>query len=230
MNQSEINLDFDRSKRIGLDEAIFCQGKSVDQLNTILDIGHERESALLLTRLEVGSYSSLKQHHQSCIDYDPVSRTGFFGAPKARARKERVAIVTAGTSDIPVSREAARTLEFFGYSCNLFADVGVAGLWRLMEKIESIRTSPVIIVVAGMDGALPSVVCGLVPGVVIAVPTSVGYGAIEGGRTALNAALVSCASGLLVVNIDNGYGAASASMRALNMLHKCATRALPVTK
>src|SRR5690606_146103 len=167
---------------------------------------------------------------RSVIDYDPVSRTGFFGAPKARTGKECVAIVTAGTSDIPVSREAARTLEFFGYSCSLFADVGVAGLWRLLEKIDSIRTNPVIIVVAGMDGALPSVVCGLVPGIVIAVPTSVGYGAIDGGRTALNAALVSCASGLLVVNIDNGYGAASAAIRALNLHGKRGTRVSSIAK
>jgi NCAIR mutase (PurE)-related protein len=97
----------------------------------------------------------------------------------------------------------------------------VAGLWRLLERIDEIRASPVIIVAAGMDGALPSVVGGLVPGAVIAVPTSVGYGVSDGGRTALNAALASCASGLLVVNIDNGYGAASAAMRMLNMIHRC---------
>lgn len=219
MNQSDINLDFDRSKRIGFDEAIFCQGKSVDQLNTILDIAKERKLGLLLTRLELSLYSGLKKDHLSRIDYDAVSRTGFFGEIKARKQTECIAIVTAGTSDIPVSREAARTLDFFGYVCRQFADVGVAGLWRLVERIDEIRASPIVIVVAGMDGALPSVVGGLVPGLVIAVPTSVGYGAVEGGRTALNAALASCASGILVVNIDNGYGAASAAMRAMNMLH-----------
>jgi len=178
MTQSEINLDLERSKRIGLDEAILCQGKNTDQLNTILDTAKERGVALLLTRLDAHLYTSLKEGHQSSIDYDAVSRTGFFGEPKTRKEKEVVAIITAGTSDIPVSREAARTLAFFGYPSTLYADVGVAGLWRLLERIDEIRLNPVVIVVAGMDGALPSVVCGLVPSVVIAVPTSIGYGVI----------------------------------------------------
>ena len=217
MSRSEINLDFDRHKRVGFDEAIFCQGKSVAQLNTILDLAQERDSGFLLTRLDTSAYAALSMPHRSHIDYDPVSRTGFFGMPKPCSDRSSVAIVTAGTSDIPVSREAARTLEYCGHSSHSFADVGVAGLWRLLERIDEIRKSPVIIVVAGMDGALPSVLCGLVSSLVIAVPTSVGYGVTEGGRTALNAMLASCAPGLLVVNIDNGYGAACATLRAFGM-------------
>ncbi|TCT02307.1 nickel pincer cofactor biosynthesis protein LarB [Paralcaligenes ureilyticus] len=217
MSRSEINLDFDRGKRIGFDEAIFCESKSVAQLNAILDLAQDRGSGFLLTRLGADVYANLTTRHQSHIDYDPVSRTGFFGEHKPSTQSS-IAIVTAGTSDIPVSREAARTLEYSGHTSNSFADVGVAGLWRLLERIDEIRKYPVIIVVAGMDGALPSVLCGLVSSLVIAVPTSVGYGVAEGGRTALNAMLASCAPGLLVVNIDNGYGAACAALRALAAL------------
>ncbi len=217
MSRSEINLDFDRDKRIGFDEAIFCQGKSVAQLNTILDLAQEHGSGLLLTRLDTSVYANLTLQHRGHIDYDSVSRTGFFGERKPCLNHNSVAIVTAGTSDIPVSREATRTLEYFGHTSHSFADVGVAGLWRLLERIDEIRKCPIIIVVAGMDGALPSVLCGLVPSLVIAIPTSAGYGVTEGGRTALNAMLASCAPGLLVVNIDNGYGAACAALRALGM-------------
>jgi NCAIR mutase (PurE)-related protein len=124
-----------------------------------------------------------------------------------------VAIIMAGTSDLPVGREAARTLAFAGQPYCEYTDIGVAGLWRLLEKIEDIRLSPVVIVAAGMDAALVSVVGGLVSSPVIALPTSVGYGVAFGGAVALHAALASCAPGILVVNIDNGYGAACAALR-----------------
>jgi len=218
MKGSEINLDFERYKRIGFDEAVFCQGKSVAQLDTILDLARERGAGFLLTRLEPAAHASIASRHLDDIDYDPVSRTGFFGGARPSTGRADVAIVTAGTSDIPVAREAARTLAYFGHGSAGYGDVGVAGLWRLMGCIDEIRRHPVVIVAAGMDGALPSVLCGLVPGLVIAVPTSVGYGAAEAGRTALHAALASCAPGLVVVNIDNGYGAASAAIRALGQI------------
>ncbi len=124
-----------------------------------------------------------------------------------------MAIVMAGTSDLPVGREAARTLAYAGQPYREYTDVGVAGLWRLLERIEDIRSSPVVIVAAGMDAALVSVVGGLVSSAVIALPTSVGYGVAKGGATALHAALASCAPGISVVNIDNGYGAACAALR-----------------
>jgi NCAIR mutase (PurE)-related protein len=129
-----------------------------------------------------------------------------------------VAIVAAGTSDSGVAREAARTLRHAGVEATLITDVGVAGLWRLMERIEEICRHPVVIAVAGMDAALASVLGGLVPGVLVAVPTSVGYGASEAGRTALNAMLASCASGIVVCNIDNGYGAAAAALRVMKAM------------
>jgi len=128
-------------------------------------------------------------------------------------------VVTAGTSDVPVSEEALRTLRFHGEDAVRVADVGVAGLWRLMARLEQLRTLPVLIVAAGMDAALPSVLAGLVGGAVIAVPTSVGYGVAAGGHAALHAVLASCAPGLVVVNIDNGYGAACAALRILAAMH-----------
>jgi NCAIR mutase (PurE)-related protein len=149
------------------------------------------------------------------LDYDPVSATAYFGAPLPCSGPAQVAIVTAGTSDVPVAREALRTLAFQGRPARLIADVGVAGLWRLLQRVDELAAMRVVIVAAGMDAALPSVVGGLVPGVVIAVPTSVGYGVAAGGQTALNAILASCAPGIAVVNIDNGYGAACAALRVL---------------
>ena len=145
----------------------------------------------------------------------------------APAGQARVAIVSAGTSDQPVCREAARTLAYHGHPSAEIGDVGVAGLWRLMDRIDEIRTYPVVIVVAGMDAALPSVVGGLVPGLVIAVPTSTGYGVAKGGATAMAAMLASCAPGVTVVNIDNGYGAACAALRALPLLASGKIRACP---
>jgi NCAIR mutase (PurE)-related protein len=124
-------------------------------------------------------------------------------------------VVGAGTSDMSVCREAVRALGYHGIKASEIYDVGVAGLWRLMERVPEIVRHPVVIAVAGMDAALVSVLGGLVPGLVIAVPTSVGYGMAKGGETALRAALVSCAPGVAVVNIDNGYGAACAALRAL---------------
>ena len=125
-------------------------------------------------------------------------------------------VLSAGSSDVPVAREAIRTLAYFGVGARPIFDVGVAGIWRLLERVEEIRQFPIAIVVAGMDAALPSVLGGLYPGLIIAVPTSVGYGVASGGTTALNAILASCASGIVTVNIDNGYGAACAAMRVLN--------------
>ncbi|MPT24476.1 MAG: nickel pincer cofactor biosynthesis protein LarB, partial [Starkeya sp.] len=127
----------------------------------------------------------------------------------------RIAVVAAGTSDLPVAREVVRTLAFNGQGARLVADVGVAGLWRLMERIEEIRACRVVIAVAGMEGALFSVLGGLVAAPVIAVPTSVGYGVAEGGRAALTSALASCAPGVVAVNIDNGFGAACAALKML---------------
>jgi len=214
VTDDQIKLDWERRRRLGFDEAVFCSGKSTAQLTAILDQVAAAEERMLLTRLDQAAFSALPDIHRSALDHDPVSRTAFFGAP-IQVNARRAAVVTAGTSDVPVAAEAVRTLEFNGIGSLAIHDVGVAGLWRLVERIDEIKALPVVIVVAGMDGALPSVVGGLAPGLVIAVPTSVGYGAARHGETALNAALASCAPGLVVCNIDNGYGAACAAIRAL---------------
>lgn len=213
MINGEINPDLDRAQRIGLAEAVFSASKSVDQLGEILNDAAQRQTSLLLTRLSPAQLDALPRQHRSLLNYDPVSQTAFFGGLKPLNGAVEIAVVTAGTSDVPVALEATRTLRFYGHDVLVVNDVGVAGIWRLFERLESLKEMSVIIVAAGMDGALPSVVAGLVSGCVIAVPTSVGYGVADGGKTALHAALASCAPGLVAVNIDNGYGAACAALR-----------------
>jgi NCAIR mutase (PurE)-related protein len=215
MNAPEFKLDFLRDARIGMDEAVFAAGKSAAQITQILDAAAPVARGLLLTRLAPEKYDALPDRHRARLDYDAVCGIAVFGDPRPLRETRAVAIVCAGTSDIPVSREAARTLSYYGQPCREFSDIGVAGLWRLLERIEEIRRAPVVIVAAGMDAALPSVVGGLVPGAVIAIPTSVGYGVATGGVTALHSALASCAPGITVVNIDNGYGAACAALRIM---------------
>jgi NCAIR mutase (PurE)-related protein len=212
---AEFKLDFDRGVRIGLDEAVFCESKTVDQISAIVDAVKAKTGRLLLTRLDQSKYEGLFARQGAQLEYDSLSRTAVLGQPHQALLTAPVAIVMAGTSDLPAGREAARTLAFAGLPYREYTDVGVAGLWRLLERIDDIRSSPVVIVVAGMDAALVSVVGGLVASAVIALPTSVGYGVARDGVTALHAALASCAPGISVVNIDNGYGAACAALRIL---------------
>lgn len=215
MSRGDVNLDFRRRDRLGFDEAILCGPKSAAQLVSILEQADDRDASLLLTRLESTQLEVLPEALRVRIDYDPVSRTGFYGDHVAPRGEPRVGVLTAGTSDATVGREVIRTLEYYGEPSLDVADVGVAGLWRLLDRVEELRKLAALVVVAGMDGALPSVVAGLVPGVVISVPTSVGYGVAAGGHAALHSALASCAPGVVVVNIDNGYGAACAVLRVL---------------
>ena len=158
------------------------------------------------------------------LDFDPLSRTAILGGPPAGTLAEGTLIVAAGTADLGPAREAARTLAFHGRAAPLIADVGVAGLWRLNEQLGRLREARVIIVVAGMEGALFSVVAGLVAAPVIALPTSVGYGVATGGVVALHAALSSCAAGVMAVNIDNGFGAATAAIKILRLSTSPASR------
>ena len=214
---SEFTLDSARRERTGLDEAIFCAGKSVAQLDAILAHAESAGRRLLLTRLDPGAHAALPAKRTTGLDYDPVSRTAILGpVDRPASDSPRAGVVTAGSSDVPVAREAVRTLLYDGHPCREIHDVGVAGLWRLLERLDDIRPLDVVIAVAGMEAALASVIGGLVPGAVIAVPTSTGYGVAAGGDTALRAVLTSCAPGITVVNIDNGYGAACAAARILN--------------
>ena len=215
MNVPEVCPDVSRAERVGLDEAIFCAGKSVSQIELILGEARKRSARLLLTRFAAEQLQDCSADARAALDYDALSRTAFFGAARASRGEPRVAILSAGTSDLSAAREAVRTLAWYGEPAAEFHDVGVAGLWRLSERLEDIRRFPVLIVAAGMDAALVSVVGGLVRGCVIGLPTSVGYGVASGGRTALDAMLASCAPGLAVVNIDNGYGAACIALRML---------------
>ena len=215
---SDYTPDRERRARMGLDEAVFCGSKTAGQIDTILADAREHDTCLLLTRLDAEKFDALGDEWQQCLDYDTLSRTAILGSlPDLPDAAPRVATVTAGTSDVGVAREAVRTLRHAGHDCAEIHDVGVAGLWRLMERTEQLRSYPVLIVAAGMDAALPSVVGGLVSGAIIAVPTSAGYGVAEGGTTALHSMLASCAPGISVVNIDNGYGAACAALRILNL-------------
>lgn len=215
---ADVTFDFGREARLGFAEAVLCLGKTATQIDRILEEVEGRLQALLLTRLGPETLGALSARHRDLIDYEPVSRTGIFGTPRTVAGPARVAVVSAGTSDLPVAREAVRTLGFHGAAATEVHDVGVAGLWRLLAREQELKRHAVVIVCAGMDGALFSVAGGLLPGVVIAVPTSTGYGAARRGETALHAALTSCAPGLLVSNIDNGYGAAAAALRILHQL------------
>jgi NCAIR mutase (PurE)-related protein len=213
---NEFDLDLLRAERVGLDEALFCAGKSESQIVRIIETVASAGKSMLLTRLDPGRHEALDESVRRLLDYDPLSRTAFLGPRREARAAARVAVVCAGTSDLPVSREAARTLEYYGEKVSEFNDVGVAGLHRLLGRIADIRSCEIVIAAAGMDAALVSVLGGLVKAPVIAVPTSVGYGAARGGETALAASLASCAAGVTVVNIDNGFGAACAAMRILN--------------
>jgi pyridinium-3,5-biscarboxylic acid mononucleotide synthase len=218
MSRADINFDFDRAERIGLDEAVLAAGKTPAQITAILEGAAERQHGVLITRLSGEALASIAEHVRSDIDYHDISATGFFGPVRPVSVDGKVVIVSAGTADAPTAYEAARTLRHAGVGHEMIADAGVAGLWRLTSAMDRIRTFPIAIVVAGMDAAMASVLGGLYSGSLICVPTSVGYGVSDNGRAALNAMLASCAPGLTVCNIDSGYGAACAALRVLNSM------------
>ncbi len=215
MSDSEINLDFDRENRTGLSEAVFCHGKSPAQLTSICRRIDDEDKAMLFTQLSAEGFAHIESTHPGLLEYDPISRTAFHGAAALR-QDVPVAVVTGGSSDVPFAREASRTLAFYGHRSLEIDDVGVAGLWRITNRLPELREKRIVICIAGMDAALPTVLGGLIPSAIVAVPTSVGYGMAKGGETALRSLLVSCAPGISVVNIDNGYGAACAAIRMLN--------------
>lgn len=217
MTDNEVNLDFDRENRTGLAEAIYCLGKSPAQMQTIAERVRDADKAMLFTKLSDEQFKNIEAAFPGMLDFDPISQTAVH-KPAELQPEEIVAVVTGGSTDVPVAREAARTLTYYGHRTLEIDDVGVAGLWRITNRLEELRKKKVIICIAGMDAALPTVLGGLVPGVLIAVPTSVGYGMVKGGETALRSLLVSCAPGITVVNIDNGYGAACAAIRVLNQI------------
>ncbi len=211
----DVNLDFERANRTGLAEAVFSLGKSDAQLLTICETITSQSKSMLFTRLSAAQFAHLNSAYPGVLSYDEVSGTAFH-LPEQIIQPYPIAVVTGGSTDLPVAKEAARTLTFYGHEALEVHDVGVAGLWRMTERLEELRACKIIICVAGMDAALPTVLGGLVPASLIAVPTSVGYGMVKGGETALRSLLVSCAPGVTVTNIDNGYGAACAAIRIIN--------------
>ena len=211
-------IDFNRENRIGISETIFCENKSTSQINNIckdLDIN----KTTFFTRLKIDTYKKLTSNIKKKLIYNEASQTAIYGKkPSIKKNKANIAIICAGTSDMPSVLEAQQTLYISGIKSDIFADLGVAGLWRIQKYLDQIMKYKVLIVAAGMDGALVSVIGGLVSLPIIALPTSTGYGVANKGVTALNAMLVSCSPGISVVNIDNGYGAASAAIRILNVI------------
>jgi hypothetical protein len=201
-------VDTHRALRMGLPEVVFAPGKTPKQIADIADALRGAGHDVLVTRLE--PEPAARVHAAlGAGEYDDVARTYWLGPSEvAPVGKGPLAVICAGTADLPVAQEAARVARYFGNKVDLLVDVGVAGLHRLLAANETLRAARVLIVIAGMEGALPSVVGGLVDKPVIGVPTSVGYGASFGGVTALLGMLTSCASNVTVVNIDNGFGAA----------------------
>lgn len=209
-------VDTDRERRCGRPEIIFSQNKTPEEVAAIAEKLVEKRGFFLATRADRLHFEAVKNRVPSVV-YHEKARCMVSGEIGGQP-EGRIALVCAGTSDLPVAEEAAIVAEAFGRTVERFYDVGVAGLHRLLAQIEAIRQADVVIVVAGMEGALPSVVAGLVHRPVIAVPTSVGYGANFGGLTALLGMLNSCGSGVSVVNIDNGFGAAYAADSILRLV------------
>lgn len=199
-------LDHHRVMRRGFPEAVFCIGKTDEQVMEIADRILKMQGSAVLTKVGKDLAARLKRRFKGKIDHVPIAKLVFLGEIPERIGG-KVAIVTAGTSDIPVAEEAAAICERYGAGVDRIYDVGVAGVHRIIPSMPAMNKSDALIVVAGMEGALPSVVAGLTDRPVIAVPTSIGYGANFEGVTALLAMLCSCSPGIAIVNIDNGFGA-----------------------
>lgn len=210
-------IDHNRKERLGVSEVVFCQGKPDEFLSKIYNTIYKEDGEVLGTRATKEQYELVKKDIPN-VEYDNISK--ILKIEKKKVRKGKIVIYTGGTADIPVAEEAAQTAEFMGSYVERVYDVGVAGIHRLLANREKIEKANCIIVVAGMEGALASVVGGMSKVPVIAVPTSIGYGANFGGLSALLSMLNSCANGVATVNIDNGYGAGYIA----NQINKLATK------
>ncbi len=209
---TDIRWDHDRERRTGIPEVVFAPGKTVEQLVRLFQEGEGLRIATRLNEAQMAAVADLAA-------VDAVGRTAV-RAPRPELDLPPIGLLTGGTGDIPVIREAEGVLRALGYPCRAFYDVGIAGLHRLQKVLPELEACPVLIVAAGMEGALPSVVAGLVSSPVIAVPTSVGAGISAGGTVALHSMLASCAPGIAVVNIDNGFGAACMAVKMMLRLQK----------
>ncbi|MCG1035210.1 nickel pincer cofactor biosynthesis protein LarB [Polaribacter sargassicola] len=213
-------IDEDRKRRLGFEEVIFGASKSVALLSDLLKDYVKKDKNVLITKLQNNKATELLKTYKAAF-YDDESE--IFMLSKVEISDEnpaKIGIISAGSSDIGVANEAFYTLEYMGVKSRIIHDIGVAGLQRLLNRLELLKTFDILIVVAGFEGALPTVVGGLLPQPIIGVPTSVGYGSAKNGETALHAMLTSCANGITVVNIDNGYGAAMSAFRMLKLIEK----------
>jgi len=214
----DINFDFQRRERLGLIEAIWGQDKSVDQLKRLSENVLSKNEVVFITRINSEKANYLMNFYDDARFYEE-SKCLIIGRNLNKLKTDKkVAIISGGSSDLPVTLEAQLALEIYGVNCQSFIDVGVAGLHRLISQLEEINKYDVLIVCAGMEGALATVVGGLLPQPIIAVPVSVGYGVSKEGKTALNSMLSSCSPGVAVMNIDNGYGAAMAALRIIKSI------------
>lgn len=211
-------LDHGRRRRKGFPEVIFCQGKTCEQVAEIFARFAAHDACAFGTRASEEQYRAVLQKTPGA-QFHPLARIIWTGAA-GMEKKGRVAVITGGTADLPVAEEAAMTAEFFGAEVHRFFDVGIAGIHRLFSVIDDIRRCDVAVAVAGMEGALPSVAAGLLDCPVIAVPTSVGYGASFGGLASLLTMLNSCAEGITVVNIDNGFGAGYSAAQICRSIYR----------
>lgn len=212
---ADLVMDFARRERCGVEEAVLCEFKSAAQIAALLEMARVRDARLLFTRLTPAHFATLDAETRNYLHYYPCGNIAVYGNLVLGNDKPQVAIVSAGASDARVCEEAEITLRYHGVSCRRFEDVGVSALWRLEQRLAEIAQAEIVIAVAGMEAALPTVLSGMTAQPIIAVPTSVGYGVSAGGELALHACLGSCAAGLLTVNIDNGFGAACAAIKLL---------------
>ena len=214
----DLRFDFQRRERLGLIEAIWGQDKSIDQLKRLSEHVLGKNEVVFITRIDKEKAAYLLDLYEDARFYE-VAKCLIIGRNLNKINtNKKVAIISGGTSDLAVTIEAQLALEIYGVNCQSFIDVGVAGIHRLMSKLEEINKYDVLIVCAGMEGALATVVGGLLAQPIIAVPVSVGYGVSKDGETALNSMLSSCSPGIAVMNIDNGYGAAMAALRIIKSI------------
>ena len=214
----DIRFDFERRERIGLFEAIWGEDKTASQLQKVSKAVLEKKEVVFITRINKKKATNLLDIYPEARFYEEANCLIIGENLKKITIEKKVGIVAGGSSDLSTTLEAKLALEIYGISCQTFIDVGVAGLHRLFSEIEEINKCDVLIVCAGMEGALATVIGGLLPQPIIAVPVSVGYGVSKNGVTALNSMLSSCAPGITVMNIDNGYGAAMAALRILKRI------------
>ena len=214
----DIRFDFQRRERIGLIEAIWGADKNIDQLKRISKEVLNKKEVVFITRINRKKANYLLDLYRDAIFYEEANCLVIGENVNKFSTTKKVAIISGGSSDLAATLEAKLSLEIYGINCRTFIDVGVAGLHRLLNEIEEIKKYDVLIVCAGMEGALATVIGGLLPQPIIAVPVSVGYGVSKNGETALNSMLSSCAPGIAVMNIDNGYGAAMAAIRIIKSI------------